>query len=57
MLFESWVAAAQESGSEPDSGTESAGAAGMGSFCPADQQRCLRSGLNHSAEVRRTLAG
>lgn len=57
MLFESWVAAAQESGSEPDSGTEPAGAAGMGSFCPADQQRCLCSGLSHSAEVKRTLVG
>lgn len=36
-LSESQRAAAQESASEPDSGVESAEAAGLGSCCPAGQ--------------------
>lgn len=55
MLSECYGAAAQESGSEPDSGTETAGAVGMGSFCPAGQQWRLCPALTWSAEVRRTL--
>lgn len=53
MLFESRRAAAQESGSEPDSGP--AGPAGMGSCCPAGQQWWLCPGLTHSAQVRGRL--
>lgn len=46
-------AAAQESGSEPDSGP--AGPAGRGCCCPAGGQWRLCLGLNHCAKVRRSL--
>lgn len=47
MLSGSRRAVAQEFGSEADSGTEPAGAAGKDSFC--------QGGLVHSAEVERML--
>lgn len=47
MLSGSQRAVAQEFGSEADSGTEPAGAAGKDSFC--------QGGLVHSAEVERML--
>lgn len=47
MLSENQGAAAQEFGSEADSGTEPAGVADKDSFCQA--------GLVHSAEVERML--
>lgn len=47
MLSESQGAAAEESGSEADSGTEPAGVADKDCFC--------QGGLVHSAEVERRL--
>lgn len=55
MLSENPRAAAQESGSGPDSGPGPVGAAGMGSWHPAGQQWWLCQGLTHSAQVQRRL--